>query len=80
MEFNNPLRHDVTVIFTCGHLYCTFFLMILFHIVSILNRNDVLPGSLEKELEQHKKYVAIGYNNFYADEIRMKKMKPHPTE
>ena len=54
--------------------------MILFHIVSILNRNDVLPGSLEKELEQHKKYMAIGYNNFYADEIRMKKMKPCSTE
>ena len=54
--------------------------MILFHIFSILNRNHVLPGSLEKELEQHKKYVAIEYNNFYADEIRQKKIKPHPTD
>ena len=53
--------------------------MILFHSVSILNRNDGLPGSLEKELEQHKKYVAIGYNNFYADEIRIEENETLPN-
>ena len=38
-------------------------------------KTKILPGSLEKELEKYKQYVAIGYNYFYKEEIASGKMK-----
>ena len=42
------------------------------------NENN-LPGNLEEELEKHKQYVAIGYNNFYREEVASGKMKARVT-